>query len=39
VALRKQLGEEGFDAGPLTIQYHLRFFDFVQTLLLEQDSA
>ena len=24
VALRKQLSEEGFDAGPLTIQYHLR---------------
>jgi transposase InsO family protein len=24
VLLRKQLGEEGFDAGPLTIQYHLR---------------
>ena len=24
VALRKHLDEEGFDAGPLTIQYHLR---------------
>ena len=24
VALRKELSEEGFDAGPLTIQYHLR---------------
>jgi transposase len=24
VALREQLAEEGFDAGPLTIQYHLR---------------
>ena len=22
--IRKQLSEEGFDAGPLTIQYHLR---------------
>ena len=22
--LRKQLDEDGFDAGPLTIQYHLR---------------
>ena len=24
VMIRKQLDEEGFDAGPLTIQYHLR---------------
>jgi hypothetical protein len=24
VMIRKQLGEAGFDAGPLTIQYHLR---------------
>ena len=24
VVIRKQLDEEGFDAGPLTIQYHLR---------------
>ena len=24
VLIRKQLSEDGFDAGPLTIQYHLR---------------